>query len=94
VASIFKPLKLLYLYLTFWEYRLDLEIPSHRFDIAAQCGDIHIRALFHLGYCTLVDVEDFRQINLREAPRLSKLMKGHYWDSFFYTLANPRFTLW
>src|ERR1019366_9192309 len=61
-------LELLDLYLAVRKHGLDLQLRSHRLQVAAQGADVHIGALLHPRNRRLLDVQRSCQVLLRQVP--------------------------
>jgi hypothetical protein len=66
------------LHVTVGEARDHLKLAAHRLDVAAQGGDVHVRASFNLRDGGLLNVEHFRQHLLRQATSLAQLAQRHF----------------
>jgi len=84
-------IELIDLNFAFGEDGLDLELPAHRLNEAAQRGDIHIRALLHLRHRTLIDAKNAGEAGLRQAARLPELIERYRLHDRFHVL--PRLFL-
>src|ERR1035437_1054734 len=59
------------------EHGLDLELPTHRLNKAAQRRHIHICTLLHLRHRPLIDPKNAGEVSLRQAASFPKLIQGY-----------------
>ncbi|SPF54695.1 hypothetical protein SBA4_6590003 [Candidatus Sulfopaludibacter sp. SbA4] len=59
------------------EHRADLEPAAHGFDVFGQGADTDVGPVLNLRNLSLIDAEDFGELQLRHLLRLSQLIERH-----------------
>jgi hypothetical protein len=79
-------LELRYPHLSILEHRSDLEPASHSFDVFGQGADTDVGPVLNLRDLSLIDAEDFGELQLRHLLRLAQLVERHssrlFWNRF------------
>lgn len=63
-----------------WKFGEDFQISSHRANVVTQGADLYIGTTFDLRYRGLVDVQGFRQLDLRHGFSLTQFVQRHFCD--------------
>jgi len=72
-----------------FEHRADLEPTAHSFDVFGQCADKDVGPVFNLLHLSLIDAEDFGELQLRHLLRLSQLIERHGRQTLLESFLNP-----
>src|ERR1035437_407126 len=72
-----------------FEHRADLEPAAQSFDVFGQGADTDVGPVLNLRDLSLVDAEDFGELQLRHPLRLSQLIDRHSRQTLLEPLLNP-----